>query len=101
MYDLVAATLLSTPAKRGIRRSAISASGESSELHSATTQAPQDFALAAAASRSGLRPDWEIARNKTPRRSGFASYSELSDGAAEEVSTFVWLSMRYFAKVAA
>ncbi len=32
-------------------------------------------------------PDCEIARHTTPRRSGCASYSELIDGAAEEVST--------------
>src|SRR5262245_35077866 len=101
MYDLVAATLISTPARSGTRRSAIAASGDSGELHSAITSAPPRFAASVEASRSGLLPDCEIAMNTTPRRSGCASYSELNEGAAEEVRTFARDSIRYLANVAA
>ena len=48
---------------------------------------PASFAAPAAASRSGLAPDCEIAMNRTPSRSAFDAYTELIDGAAEEAST--------------
>jgi hypothetical protein len=63
--------------------------------------APRRLALLDAASRSGLLPDCEIARNTTSRRSVLASYREESDGAADEVSTLVCDSIRYLANVAA
>ena len=58
-------------------------------------------AAAAAASRSGLAPDCEIAMNRTPSRSAFVAYTELIDGAADEASRPVRVSIRYFANVAA
>jgi hypothetical protein len=69
MYDLVAATLDSVPAPSGIERLAMRASGDPSTLTSASTNAPAAFAAAAAASRSGLAPDCEIAMKRTERRS--------------------------------
>src|SRR6185436_4817670 len=94
MYDLVAATLVSAPACSGTATSASCISGESGVLHNATVKAPLVRASSVAASRSGLCPDWEIVTNRTPRMSVFASYSELSEGAAEEVSEVVCASMR-------
>src|SRR5882762_4510125 len=101
MYDFVAATLCSVPAHKGMVKSAARANGEVSTFTSAMIIAPAAFALATAASRSGLAPDWEIASNTVPRKSAFAAYTELTDGAAEEVSTPRRVSIMYLAKVAA
>src|ERR1700761_2107269 len=101
MYDLVAATLCSGPAHSGMVQSAAWASGEFSTLTNATIIAPAAFALATVANRSGLAPDWDIAINTVPRRSDLAAYTELTEGAAEEVSSPIRVSIRYFAKVAA
>jgi hypothetical protein len=68
-YDLVAATLCSSPTHSGTTQSAAAASGEFSSFTSATTRAPASFAARAVASRSGLRPDCEIARKRHPARS--------------------------------
>src|ERR1700755_1732732 len=101
MYDLVAATLCSGPAHRGIVKSAACASGELSTLTRATIMAPAVLALATVASRSGLAPDCEIANITVPRRSALAAYTELTDGAAEDVRMPSRVSMRYLANVAA
>ena len=53
------------------------------------------------ASRSGLAPDWEMARNTVPARFGTASYTEVTEGAADEVRMLSRVSIRYFANVAA
>ncbi len=73
MNDLVAATLRSGPARNGNTASAMRARGEVSSLTRATTKAPASAAAWAAASRSGLRPDWEITRQSVPFMSGAAS----------------------------
>src|ERR1700735_5164542 len=101
MYDFVAATLRSMPAQSGIVKSAAWARGDDSALTSATTRAPPFFAARTVASRSGLAPDCEIARNIVPARFGAASYTEVTEGAAEEVRMLSRVSMRYFANVAA
>jgi hypothetical protein len=44
-------------------KSAIAASGESGALTTASASAPPCFAASTLAMRSGLRPDWEIARH--------------------------------------
>ncbi len=85
MKDLVAATLRSGPAPKGMMSSASCARGEDSAFTSATTCAPASRALRTEASRSGLAPDWEIASITAPERSGVAAYTELTEGAAEEV----------------
>jgi len=43
---------------------------------------------------SGLAPDCETASMSVPDRSGAASYTELTDGAAEEVSSPRRVSIR-------
>src|SRR5882757_8786749 len=96
-YDFVAATLFSGPARKSIAKSAAAMSGESALLQSARTVAPDDFAAATEASKSGLRPDWEIAMNRQPRTSCGTPYTELTDGAAEAVSTRAWVSIKYLA----
>ena len=66
MKDFVAATLRSGPAARPKTSSAISDSGELTSFTSASTNAPASFRLATVASRSGLRPDCEIAMQSAP-----------------------------------
>src|SRR3954463_14401447 len=66
MKLLVAAALFSGPAPCGRTTEAISASGESGSLTRATTIAPESRAAWAAASKSGLRPDCDIARQSMP-----------------------------------
>lgn len=82
--------------------SATAASGESMSLTRLTTKAPAALAASAETTRSGLRPDCEIARKRAPRsfRQG-VEYTELTDGACEAVGVSARVSMRYFAKVAA
>jgi len=84
----VAATLLSGPAFNSITRSAAAIKGESALLESAKTVAPQAFAEATEASKSGLRPDCEMAMNRHPRTSCVTPYTELTEGAAEAVNTW-------------
>src|SRR5437763_10802296 len=100
MYDLVAATLFSAPAQSGSVKSAIDARGESSSFTAATTSAPASCAARADATRSGLRPDCEMARKRQSRRSWRAPYTDATDGAADDVMTPSLVSKRYFAKVA-
>ena len=66
MKDFVAATLHSGPAARPKTSSAIADSGELTSFTSASTQAPASLRLSTVASRSGLRPDWEIAMHSAP-----------------------------------
>ena len=60
MYDLVAATLISGPARSGTSVSDSAARGESSTLTIATVRAPLSFAARIAARMSGLLPDCEM-----------------------------------------
>ena len=96
MYDLVAATLVSSPAHNGSVSSAISASGEPSAFTSATTKAPASRAARVVTRRSGLRPDCEIARKRQSARS-WRRVTDDTDGAADAVSTPRRVSKRYFA----
>ena len=98
---MLAATLRSMPAHNGTVKSAAWANGEDSAFTSATTRAPAFFAARTVASRSGLAPDCEMARNTVPARFGTASYTDVTEGAAEEVRTLSRVSIRYFANVAA
>jgi hypothetical protein len=84
MKLLVAAALFSGPAPCGRMIDAISASGESGSLTSATTIAPESRAAPAAASKSGLRPDCDIARQSVfPSESG-ALNTENIEGESED-----------------
>ena len=89
MYDLVAATLRSVPAPMSMAYCAILMSGESGVLQIATTNAPPARAFSTDASRSGLLPDCEIARHTEFSRFMPVSYTELIEGAAEDVRTCV------------
>jgi len=94
MYDLVAATLRSGPACSGSSSSASCASGDASAFTSATIYAPAARARLTTARMSGLAPDCEMVSISVPARSGAASYTELTDGAAEEVRSPRRVSMR-------
>ena len=98
---MVAATLSSGPALRGTTASARRATGEVSSLTRAITKAPAALAPSMAPIRSGLLPDWDMARHATPAMSGVALKRELIEGAAEEVRMLRRVSIRYWAKVAA
>src|ERR1051326_4437538 len=84
MKLFVAAALFSRPAPCGSTMEAISASGESGSLTSATTIAPESRAAAAAASRSGLRPDCDIARHSVLRSESGASKTEKIEGESDD-----------------
>ena len=66
MHDFVAATARSGPACNGSTVSAAAANGDVASLTSATTCAPAFRYAATVASRSGLRPDCEIAMHSAP-----------------------------------
>ena len=93
----MAATLISTPARSSIAQSAAAISGASGLLHRAIIVAPASLAAATEASKSGLRPDCDSARNKQPRRSCETPYTELTEGAADAVSTPARVSIKYLA----
>ncbi len=57
--------------------------------------------MRACCSRSGLRPDCEMARYNASVMCGRAAYTELTDGAAETVMSPSCVSNTYFAYVAA
>src|ERR1700751_5030538 len=81
---LVAATECSGPASIGRRNSAASATGELTALTIATVRAPDSRADCVAATRSGLRPDWEITMNSAFRKaSGFRNTVGLQGALAE------------------
>ena len=85
MKLFVAAALFSGPAPCGSTIEAISASGESGSLTKATTIAPESRAAPAAASKSGLRPDCDIARQSMLRSESGALKTEKIDGESEDV----------------
>ena len=84
MKLLVAAALFSGPAPWGRMTEAISASGESASLTKATTIAPESRAARAAASKSGLRPDCDIARQSVLESESGALNTEKIDGDSED-----------------
>ena len=95
MHDLVAATDFSGPADSASSVSAISASGDVSSFTSATTSAPALACASTVASRSGLRPDCEIAMHNARRVDTGASNSDTTDGAADATGTPTIVSIRY------
>ena len=64
---------------------AILASGEFGSLTKATTIAPESRAARAAASKSGLRPDCDIARQSMLRSESGALKTENIEGESEDV----------------
>src|SRR3954453_7664011 len=84
MKLLVAAALFSGPAPCGRTIEAISASGEFGSLTKATTIAPESRAARAAASRSGLRPDWDITRQSVLASESGALNTEKIEGESED-----------------
>lgn len=64
--DLVAATLCSRPAATSMTAALSAASGEPGSLTMARQKAPAPRAMAVWRTRSGLRPDCEMAMNSAP-----------------------------------
>ncbi len=97
----MAATARSSPACSGTTRSAACASGLPSTFTRAQVSAPAARARVSASTRSGLPPDWLIARTSAPRRSRSAPYTPLTLGAALMTGRRTWVSSAYFRVVAA
>src|SRR5256885_12840780 len=87
MKLLVAAALFSGPAPCGRMIEAIPASGESGSFTRATTIAPESRAAWAAANKSGLRPDCDIARQSVLRSESGALKTEKIEGESEDDKT--------------
>ena len=73
------------------------ASGEATSLTRATVSAPSRRAVSASSTRSGLRPDCEIARKSAPAIRGRALKIEPIDGPTEETTSPMRISRRYLA----
>ena len=102
MYDFVAATLCSGPARIGNVAQLSAASGDASALTMLTTSAPASRAALAESTRSGLCPDCEIARNNVRSRLRHLVWKiDEIDGECDATGVAVSISIRCFALVAA
>ena len=86
MKLLVAATLFSAPACKGMTHSAAAASGELASLTSVTVVAWPRRNTSIGSIRSGLRPDCDMATASVPRVTSGAWYKVTSDIGSEVTS---------------
>ena len=96
MYDFVAATARSGPARTSIPNSAAAASCEPGAFVTATVSAPQSRAAAVDSTRSGEPPDWLTTIHSTPPRSGRAPYPVSVDGDTRPAGIPSRTSSKYF-----